>query len=137
MSSTTFESERRAIYERMASEYRLTEIAWANQGIDFDMSKQAAWVRISIINGDALQGSIGTTKLTRYTGTIIIEVFTPSEEGVAASNEIVDEITRIFRYHHFTAEQIQCRAPNRIIVGENEGWYRVNVNIPFYRHSVD
>lgn len=137
MTQTTFEQERAAIYEHFYSNYRLTPITWNNQEMNFVPNDQEAWVRLSIINGDALQGSIGTTKLFRYVGTVIVQVFTKTNTGIALSNQIVDEIDSIFKVLRLSTVNIQFRTPYRVDAGQNNGWQQVNVNCPFFRHSVE
>lgn len=136
MAATTFESERKAISEYFYSEFRLCPIVWPNIKPNFTIDKDP-WVRFSILNGDSLQKSLGTIKTFRYVGTIVIEVMVKPDHGTSQLNEIIDEIDRIFKLKRFTTEQIQCKVPNKIIVGEIDEWYKVNVNIPFYRDSVE
>jgi len=134
---TGFESERVAIYEHLYSNYRLTPISWMNVEDTFNGTEEDAWIRATILNGDTLQKSIGTLKVYRSVGTLAIQIFVKEGLGTRKSLEIADEIDTIFKGLHLTDAQIQFRTPSTVLVGNNTGWYQLNINCPFYRNSVE
>lgn len=135
MAKTTYETERETIYSYFFSNFNMLPIIWQNQ--ENTLINEEEFVRISIINGDNLQKSIGTTKLYRSLSNLIIEIFVKKNTGVSKANEICQEIDGLFKSKKFDAEQIQFRSPNKIVIGNMDNYYKVNMICSFYRNSVE
>lgn len=98
----TYASERSAIESLFATGWvtgspstPLTPIGFDGQ--TFTPVKNS--VRLTILNGDSRQGSVGTpgSNLARYAGVVALQVFTEGGKGTAASRAYEDAISDIFR----------------------------------------
>lgn len=109
-----------------------TTTRWTTDGdVGFDPPNNAAWVRVSVRDGDSEQVSLGNTPRFRHYGTIIIQVFVRRDSGSRLAKTHADTISAYYRNSTFGTPTIYCRAPYITNVGEREGWYQVNVNIPY------
>lgn len=105
-----------------------TPIAWPN--VDFNQPA-TAWVRFNIIYGDSQQTDFGgSLHNERTSGVVIIQVFTPLNQGDAEALGLADDVANIFR--NWCGTNIRCRTPAIKDIGNDGfGWYQVNVSIPF------
>jgi hypothetical protein len=88
------------------------------------------WARLTILEGDsALAGLGGSEKLFRNPGVIIVSIFIKPHLGAKPALALADTAAAIFR--DVIADNIIYRAPAIARVGDNSGWYQVNVTIPF------
>lgn len=97
----------------------------------FKPPTNAAWVRLSIVDSDSAQVSMGNNPRFRHFGTIVAQVYVPEGDGSRAARSHADTIAGIFRNKYFGTPVINTKAPSLTVIGENEGWYQVNVLIPF------
>ena len=114
-----------------------TEIAYENE--PFTPPKDASFVKLFIKPDDAFQHEIGSTKVTfRHPGLIFVMVFSPPDEGNAATLVLADNAAEIFRRQSstFTDGRILYRAPTITPIGiTDDGYFHVNVVIPYIRDS--
>ena len=122
------ESERVAqlIRKRFAEHYQRTPVAWPNAA--FTPPDDEPWVRLTIKGGDGRQ--VATTgRRIRRSGVVIVQVFTPEGEGDAPARSIADEVAAIFEA--MTLDGVRFKAASNEVVGAHEGWFQINVEIPF------
>jgi len=99
----------------------------------------SAFVKINIDGGNASQVTIGASSNTfRHLGYIEIYIYVPIATNVdimAISRAHADYAANIFRGETFSG--IICRAPRIYFVGntkdlgEQEGWYKTMISVPF------
>lgn len=101
-------------------------------------AKTVAWARVRIrrATGSAFQASMAGagSRRFRHPGTIVVQLFVPEKEGLAEAETLGDTIADGFR--GVAESGIVYQAPDVRDVGSTgDGWYQVNVEIPFYRDS--
>lgn len=114
-----------------------TPIAYENE--PFTPQADKAYVSLIVRPDDAFQHEIGSTKVTfRHPGLIFVMIFTPPDEGNAGAISLGEQAAAIFRRQSstFTDGRILYRAPSVQPIGiTDEGWFHVNVVIPYIRDS--
>lgn len=105
-----------------------TPIAWPNAAFTTPL---VPWVRFTVRSGEANQLTFGaSTNNFRHSGVIIIQVFTLLDTGEALALQHADQIASIFR--NWCGQSVRCRTPSVKDIGnDGEGWYQVNVVVPF------
>jgi len=124
----SFETVRRDITTRFATNWATTGIAWQNQ--KFTPPDGTAWVRFSVLEGDTGRINIGNPGHHRHVGMITVQIFVPHGTGTKTAREYAATIATIFRDQQFNG--ITCREASLAQVGEVENWYQMNLTIPFY-----
>lgn len=106
-----------------------TPVAWPNVG--FIPVINAPWVRFNINARTRRQIEIGNGQKTyRTPGLVIIQVFTPKNDGDAEAIDLGDQVAAIL--HNSTGDSVRCKASTVKIIGEgDDDWYQVNVSTPF------
>ena len=114
-----------------------TPVAYENE--KFTPPNDAAFVSLVVRPDDAFQHEIGSTKVTfRQPGLIFVMIFSPPDKGNNAALVLADTAAEIFRRQSstFTDGRILYRAPSITALGiTDEGYYQVNVVIPYIRDS--
>ena len=120
------------------------ETEWAERtlvaypGFIFDPpSPPVEWCRFGIINSEGQQVDFGANlKNHRYPGLIFVQVFIPMDEGDALALQRADEVASIF--HRWRGTNITCKTASvRRIGSTGDGYYQVNVFIPFVRDELN
>lgn len=109
-----------------------TPIAWPN--VNFTPpNPQSSWIRLSISDGDSNQMELGSNPATiRYAGIIYVQIFTRLDIGDAVALQLADTVKQIF--NNWCGVSVRCRAAKIKVIGnDGNGWYQVNVVVPFYR----
>lgn len=125
-----------ATAENIAIEQRFNTVWISRTPIDWDNVHyipipETAWVRFRILGGFGQQMSTGAVPLHRNTGIIDIAIFVPLGSGTDVSKGHADFAMNIFR--GWQSGGITCRTPYVTRAGEANGWYQVNVTVPFFR----
>jgi hypothetical protein len=109
-------------------------VAWPNKA--FTPIIDSPWVRLTIIDNPQYQVEIGNAAKTfRNTGLIVVQVFTTLDEGDSVALGHADTIAAIFR--NWCGTSVKCRAASIFNIGnDGNGWYQVNVSIPFVRDEL-
>jgi len=133
----SFADERKAIETRFAANFTALPVQYENQR--FAMPATGGWARLTIRNAGAGQISTGSSPLHRYAGVILADVFMPEETGSQAARTHADTIEAIFRRAQFSSGSsgtILCRTPSITTVGVADGWFQVQVSVPFQRDRI-
>lgn len=112
-----------------------TPVAWPN--IPFTPpSPQSEWCRFSIVEGESRQTTFGaTTNNFRTPGTLFVQLFDKPGAGDADILQRADEVAGIFR--NWCGTNVRCRVPTIRAIGDtSDGWYQVNVSVPFVRDEL-
>lgn len=111
------------------------EANWGHTPIVFENGvsmEDDEWVRISILNGDAFQASLGDNPVIRHIGIVVVSIFTKKDEGSGRALQLADLVDSIFRLA--TISGIVFRVPQIKKIGGVD-WYQVNVSTEFFRGS--
>lgn len=127
-----FNDERRILEKRLKDEWgELTQIAYEN--VNFELASNnaadAEWIQISIRPGAGSQHTLGPNPSYRYVGVAFVQIFVPKKSGTSRGRELAERVAEIFR--GYAAEGLVCRAPYMDVVGPTEGWFQINVLVPY------
>jgi len=134
----SFQDERRAIEDRFQTLWAAkTKIRWEN--IPWEEPKtDPEWVSLSITNGDGEQIELRENALHRFSGTIIVQVFTKEMTGTNRARELANDVATIFRRAEFSkgaSGTIVTRTTSIRTIGINSGWFQMNAVTPFIRDA--
>lgn len=130
-----FDDERKAIEKRLADNWATTPIKYEN--VPFKETK-AAYVALFILRGDGQQASLGSSVLRRWPGLIVVQIFVPAGSGTQMALGYANTVGALFDKAEFSTGNsgwIRCRTPSAQPVGEKNGWWQVNVTVPYVREK--
>lgn len=125
----TFDEIRIALETRMA--------AWTDEPLAFDgrpapptvttaQSNNAPWCRVSIQDGDSAFATHDT--LTRRAGVLFVQVFT-AETAAPKARQVAGSLAA--HLEGYTVDGLHCRAASAAPVGPRDGYYQINVSVPW------
>lgn len=118
----------RAILAARMKTWATTPICWPNT--DPLTSLNVPWVRFSVLsNGDAVS-YITPGGTVAESGFVAVQVFVPSGTGDGTATTLSDSIATLFR--NYSVSGVQCGTPRKQTVGDADGWYQINVTIPWF-----
>lgn len=113
-----------------------TPVQWPNTGEappakTHGATAPAAWVRPTIVNGEAWQADAGATaKKWRRPGTLIVQVFTQEGRGDGTGNVLAQVV--VDHFQALNLDGIQFQAGTIRLAGSRDGWFQVNASVPFW-----
>lgn len=114
-----------------------TPVAYPNE--PFTPPDDVEYAVLSIKADDAFQHELGSPMVTfRQPGLIFVMIFAPPDTGNNVALALADTAAAIFRKQSSTIVdgRILYRAPSIETIGlTDEGWFQVNVVIPYIRDS--
>lgn len=116
-----WESQTRVIYENME---------WP------DPKSVEEFVRLTVAESKGEVIELRQRALSRYNGTIILQVFTIKGKGTRTTSMLADRFGDIFRRAEFSLRNsglIRCRTPDKMPIGLMDGWYVTNVGCDYQR----
>lgn len=125
----SYAQERTDIESRLNANWTTTSIAWGN--IAFIPTIGTAWIRCTILPGDANGLSFGRDTNIEYAGIIDIGIFTPKDSGNNIARTYADTIAAIFNMQNFGT--VDCDEAFARNLGIEESWYNWNVTVPYFR----
>ncbi|AXT65000.1 phage tail terminator-like protein [Klebsiella quasipneumoniae subsp. similipneumoniae] len=126
----TFTEIRNAVISRMAA-----QTAIASDAVDypngpvFDPSNRDIWARLTNIAGQAGATEIGDGPVVHRTGLLIIQLFVPVGSGTLLISRTADKIRELFEFQD--DGRLSYFAVSCYDAGEADGWYQINLNIPY------
>lgn len=95
------------------------------------------WVRFALRGGVSTLASVGAPGSNRaqYPGTILIQVFTPLAAGDAAGRKLADQAAQVFEGAKLEGFDIGLPYVSVAEEPNEDGWYQINVTVPFTRNS--
>lgn len=134
MSAVTINTEMRTRYNswvnKPPTEYPNETIALLNP--------PSLWARFGILTGQELQMDIGTGKGSqtfRTSAVLTIQLFAPLNQGNNSVLTRADEVAALFR--NWCGTTITCRAAYVEEIGvDNQGYFQVNVIVPFHQDNI-
>lgn len=131
----SFADTLKAVESRLQTNWTTTPIKFQN--VPFNETA-TAYVALFLQDGEGLQISLGTVALRRWAGIIIVQVFVPETTGTSVARGYADTIGAIFDRVQFSSGNsgvISCRTPSIETIGLRDGWWQVNVTIPYRRNK--
>ena len=128
----TFNEMRAAIEGRMAT-FTGCPIAGDNVPISDavqaaqDANPQDPWCRITIQDGDRQAVTLGDAVIGN--GVIFVQIFTAERSGSSTARTLADGIASVMQ--HWRDTDLKTRTAQLVRVGPSDGWYQVNVQVPF------
>jgi hypothetical protein len=134
----SFADERTAIESRLQAGFSTYPVKYDNT--DFKPPRNSPWVSLIILNGSALNASIGTTRrVQRHSGIIQLDVYTPEASGTKDARTIADELDTLFNNVQFSSGNsgtITTYAPFLTNLGIDEGWYHTVLSVGYQRDRI-
>jgi hypothetical protein len=129
-----FADERQAIEARLAANFSAIPIRYENAPFQ---EMATAYCAVFVRRGAGNQITLGPApQLNRWAGLIIVQVFVPEDTGTQTIAGYCDSIADVFRRQEFSVGAsglIRCRVPNVTTVGTRDGWFQMNVEVPYIR----
>jgi len=109
---------------RMAT-WTTTPICWPNTPPLTSLN--VPWVRFHVLAG----GELGyvTEGPVFEDGWCVVQCFAPSGSGDGTVSTYADAIASLFR--RYQSGTLICGTPKKVTVGDSDGWYQINVKIPW------
>jgi hypothetical protein len=135
-----WDAARIAIESRLATGWgTTTPIRYWSSGVPFEIPS-VPYLAIQVEEFDAQQITLGGTPQThRYFGIITIQVLVPERTGSKIAAGHCDTLDPLFRRAQFSQGDsgvILCRTPQARTIGTSDGWYQMNLVIPFQRDKI-
>lgn len=110
-----------------------TPICWPN--VPFAPPDGTPWVRFNLIDGEARHASSGApgANVVRHVGIVRIQVFVPTAQGEGTVRTLGDHVATLFRGASFAGYRFSPPYLEPAPSGVADGWYQMNVTIPFSR----
>lgn len=105
---------------------RKTPIAWEN--LKYTPSSDTPYVEVRHRPAISTQRSLGTN-IYKYAGFVSFNVYYPQQLGTQPALALIDDIETIFKDPGLEAFHFYPATIER--VGEMEGWYVINITIPY------
>ena len=120
-------SARAILAARMAT-WTATPICWPNtQPLT---SSNAPWVRFAVIGRGDITETIHATAPGAEAGYVAVQCFSPAGSGDGVISGHADAIADLFR--GYASGKLACGTKvEKRTVGESDGWYQINVIIPW------
>lgn len=132
-----FDAERQAIETRLEANFVAIPIKYEN--VPFPETEDP-YCAIFVRRGAGNQISLGNSpQLQRWTGIIVVQVFVPADTGTQAAAAYADQIAAVFNRQEFSVSGsglIRCRVPQTDTVGVRNGWFQMNVTVPYRRDKL-
>jgi hypothetical protein len=123
---------RNAIHSKFNTEWAgQTPIAW--DGVEFT-KPATAWVRIHVDGNTSAQAGFGDGVLHRQSGLIFVQVFIPANTGTADADSYAQDAADALQYKRLTRSgerPVRTWGATIRTIGHRDGWFQVNVEIPF------
>jgi hypothetical protein len=124
----TFDANRISIENHIGSNWTTTPVLYTGE----PPQHANEWIRVRITDLRSDQASMGSSAVKyRHFGILIIEIYVTEQTGSGVATRYGDTLAALFRGE--TVGDALFRAPVVRQIGRDEGWYRVNVEIPFQR----
>ena len=128
----TFEQIRNIITTRMTQWTGIpaSDVDYPNSPKPFNPAGRAIWARLADIPALSSTPEIGLSPKVRRTGLIVVQQFVPSYKGTLAITRAADALVQHFEF--FSEAGFDCYAASATTVGDDgNGWYQVNIQIPY------
>lgn len=106
-------------------------IRWPN--VPWKQPDSGEWISFKLIPGDGEQKSLGSSKLERQFGLVMVQVFVPKNKGTRRAYVLGDAVGAIFRYQTVARDgvSVEFLTPELADVSERADTYQTNVKVPY------
>lgn len=128
---TTLANVAAALRDRFDTETGSLPTAWDNQEFEPADITGVSWARFVVQFNETDRITLGDSARFRQQGLAIAQVFTKKDRGDDAGWTWADTIVNAFRAKKFSG--VVTRSPWAERIGDTQdGWWQINVFIPFY-----
>lgn len=125
-----FSTVSRDIEQRINDNWISTKIAYENVPLNPKPDPTDSWIQVKVFDDVSTRITIGAGGTHRQTGTLVIEIYTPLNEGNRSAKDYGDTLAALFRDVQFNG--LTFREANVITAGQQEGWFKVNMITSFF-----
>ena len=129
-----FAAERQAIEARLEANFTAMPIRFENAPA---AETQDPYCALFIRRGEGHQITLGPSpQLQRWAGLIVVQVFVPEDTGTQVIADYADSIAAVFNRQELSTGAsglIRCRVARVDTIGTRNGWFQMNVTIPYIR----
>src|SRR5690606_11746569 len=107
---------------------------WVDTPVAFEncsMAEAVEWVRLTVLNGDSKQVTMGDDPAFRHYGVVMVQVVIRPDVGSGRALELADKVNSLFI--NKVLGNLQFRIPQIKRGPQSPEWYQLNVSIDFYR----
>ncbi len=94
-------------------------------------TRDSAWVRLTILDGDSLQVEMAGTRRWRRPGVVEVQIFVPAGTGDGLSAELADSVRDIFEGRTISGVIFRATSRQRVGRGRDAAWVQWNASTPF------
>ncbi len=126
----SFDHVRQIVETEFYQNWLSIPIAYDN--VMFDSEAQSEWIRVTVIEGDALApeiGGVGGGCPIRRVGEVAVQIFARQWEGSQPARLYADDVDAMFT--HRIIDGVLFRQARIVRVGYANDWYQLNVYVPF------
>lgn len=119
-----------------ASSASAVAIRWPN--VPWRQPISGEWIAFHLLPGDGEQASLGSSKLERQYGLVMVQIFTPKNKGTRRALDLADIVGSLYRYRTEVDSGVSVifRAPQMADVAERADQYQTNVKIEYQAEKV-
>lgn len=128
---SNFKLIKKDIEAYLNTNWTTTKIQYPNARFE---QPDSEYIRLSINYGDTDQISMGASQDHRTVGIITIAIFSPSNVGAGKATEYGDTLIDLFTGK--TIGSVQTRSPTIEVLGLENNWFQIQVQVPFYSNRV-
>ena len=128
-----FDDAAKAIETRLSAAWVTTKIRYVNAPF---VETRTPYVALFVLDGEGHQISLGAVVLHRWVGVILMQVFVLQDTGTRLAKTYANTLGAVFDRAEFSSGAsglIRCRVPSVQEIGITNGWYQLNVSVPFIR----
>lgn len=132
MNSTTIE---RLILSHIARWEHFDPALMGKDNVNFKPPKKGVWGRVTVLGGINHINSVSDEPCVREVGTLIVQLFDRENTGTAEIKRHADSLS-----NHLSCQilgddgELELLAPSIINVGNSDGFYQINVSVPYRYH---
>ncbi|HCF9053661.1 TPA: electron transfer flavoprotein subunit beta [Klebsiella pneumoniae] len=123
---------RNAVITRMTAQTAIAaeDVRYSNDSRGtYDPTGKAIWARLTNVTGVAGANEIGAGPVVHRTGVLIVQLFVPVNDGTVLITETADKIRELFEFQD--DGRLSYFAVSCYDAGEADGWYQINLQIPY------
>lgn len=126
MNSTTIE---RLILSHIARWEHFNPALMGKDNVNFKPPKKGVWGRVTVLGGINHINSVSDEPCVLEVGTLIVQLFTAENSGTVEIKTQADSLAKHLKAKQL--ERLELLAPSIINVGNSDGFYQVNVSVPY------
>ena len=109
----------------------LPVLYWDTEG---DIPDSGAWCRVTVRHAEGGQATLSSstgTRRFRHRGTVIVQIFTPHNEGAMLSDDLTDIVENAYEGTTTSPGRVIFRRVRKQEIGQSGQWFQMNVLADF------